>query len=104
MENQHQVEQMRLLRSIALVRARHAQQIFRNRQLRQRIVEIERVPLKIVPLCHQRVRRNQRETRDQLDGLPQNIFGRRIVRVVVKGIEGQDAPRQLVHNVAARRF
>ena len=63
-----------------------------------------RVPVKIVPLGGKGVRRDERKTRDEADGLPQDILQRCVVRAVVIGIEGEDAAGELVHDVAAGRL
>ena len=101
MENEHEVEQMRFLRRVGRIGADHAQNILGDGQLRLRIVQDEGVSVKIMPLGGKGVRRDEREARDEADGLPQNVVQRGIVRTVVIGIEGEDAAGQLVHDVAA---
>ena len=101
-QDEHEVKQMRFLRGVRLVGPDHAQEILRHGQLRFRIVQIQRFPVKIVPLGGEGVRRDERKARDQLDGLPQNVFQTRVVRAVVIRIERKDAARELVHDVAAR--
>ena len=101
MENEHQIEQMRLLRRIGRVGADHAQNVLGDGQLRFRVVQDERFPVKIMPLGGEGVRRDERKARDQADGLPQDVFKRGVVRTVVIGIEGKNAAGKLVHDVAA---
>ena len=50
MENEHEVEQMRLLRRVGRVGADHAQDVLGDGQLRLRIVQDEGVSVKIMPL------------------------------------------------------
>lgn len=101
MENEHEVEQMRFLRRVGRIGADHAQDVLGDGQLRLWIVQDEGVSVKIMPLGGKGVRRDEREARDEADGLPQNVVQRGIVRTVIIGIEGEDAAGQLVHDVAA---
>lgn len=41
---------------------------------------------------------------NELDGLPQNIFNGDIIRLLVIGIEGQHAARQLIHDIRRGRL
>ena len=100
-EDEHEIEQMRLLRRIDRVGADHAQDILGDGQLGLRIVQDEGLPVKIMPLGGKGVRRDERKTRNETDGLPQDVFQRGIIRAVVVGIEGENAAGKLVHDVAA---
>ena len=54
-----------------------------------------------MPLGGESVRRDEREARNEADGLPQNVIQRSVVRAVIIGIEGENTAGQLVHDVAA---
>ena len=101
MENEHEVEQMRLLRRVGRIGADHAQNILSDGQFRFRVVQNKRFAVKIMPLGGESVRRDEREARNEADGLPQNVIQRSVVRTVIIGIEGENTAGQLVHDVAA---
>ena len=104
MAHKAQVEQPRLLLGEVLVRADHAQEVLRRGQLRLRPVEIEAVVVKIMPLYNIGIGRDDREARNELDGLAHHILDTQAVRVRVAGIQGKDGPPELVHDVVARIF
>ena len=101
MHHQHHVQQMGFLLGVLLVGADHPQKVFRRGQIVHREVDVQGIPLKIVPLHRVGVGHDRGEAAHQLDGLQQHILHGGIVRVVVIGIQRQHTAGQLVHDVPA---
>ena len=101
MQNQSQIQNMRLKGGIAAVRAQNVQDVFGGGELAHRIVDEQAVAVVIVAVSLIAIDRQHREQRDQLKALPEHVGRGNIIRVFVIGIEGEHAAGQGVHHVAA---
>ena len=100
-QHQAQVQQTGLLLGELGVVAHGVEEIFGHGQLRLGPVEVEGLPVEIVPLGGEGVGHNHREAGDEAQSL-EHLYGQGVVvRVRVVGIQGQHRPGQLVHHVVA---
>jgi hypothetical protein len=101
-EHQHHVQDVGFLVGVALVRAHHAQEVFRQGQLRLRVVDIKRMAQQVVPHDGIGVGHDKGHPRHDLHRLAQHVGGGSVVGAGVVGIQGQHASGQLVHKIVGR--
>lgn len=99
-----EIENFRFQLRIAAIRAQDAQNIFRCGQLRQRVMDKEALAIVVIIVGVIAVNGQQGEGGDQLQALAQDVVDADIVCIVVIGVKRQDAARQRIHHIGARRL
>ena len=82
----------------------HPENILGRRQRLARIPDNQGTVIVVMLVRMIIVNGNHRHDTDQVQRLPENILDRRIVRILVIGIQCQDRPLHAVHDVLARRL
>ena len=103
-QDQGDIQDLRLQRRIAAVRAQNVQNILRGGQFGLGLVYVQALSVMVVTVCLIAVDRQHREKGDQLQTLSEYVRQGRVVRPVVVGVEREHASGKRVHHVVAGRF
>jgi len=103
-QNQADVQQLRLLAGEAAVEAHRGKDVFGKRHPVDRRMKKQALVV-VIALFHLiGVDHNRRNARNQFNGLPDDVFQRHILRQLVVAVQRQHAAGQLIHNIRRRRL
>ncbi len=102
--DQAEVQEMRLGLGVLLVGTEHAQEVLGGGQVVVRIVQVEGLVEEGVAVDRIGLRSNDRQAGDDLDGLAEHVVQRHIIGVVVVGVQRDDRRLELVHDGARGRL
>ena len=103
MEHKRHIQNLSLKLCILPVLTEHHQDILCRRQFRRRRIDKKILPHPVavcmIPVYHQ-----HRELADQIQALAQHVRNRGVVRLVIVGIQLQDASGNVIHHILAGRL
>ena len=103
-KHETEVEQVRLVLGKALVRAQDAQKVLRRRQFGARVVYVQTAVAEVVFVDRVGLTGDDGQPRRDFDALTEHVLKRRGVRILVVGVERENAGRNFVHERAAGCF
>ena len=100
-QDERHIEDLRFEGRELAVHAQHVQDVLGRRVLLEGRVDEERVSVVVITVGLISVNGQLREQCDEFEALAQDVLRRAVVRMLVVGIEGQDAAGKGVHHVLA---